>query len=109
MKTKPKKKSDRREPVWAKQRQLRGFDDRETWSLDNTIAKFVLPRLKRFVSVSNGHPGNITEAEWKKILRKMVRGFELLADGAWALDDKQHKQVDESMKLFAEWCKALWW
>lgn len=33
---------------WFIQRRRRGFDDRELWGLDFTIAKFILPRLKAF-------------------------------------------------------------
>lgn len=33
---------------WFFQFMKRGFSDRQVWSLDYTIAKFILPRLKRF-------------------------------------------------------------
>ena len=33
---------------WFIQRRRRGFDDRELWSLDHTIARYVYPRLKAF-------------------------------------------------------------
>ena len=42
-------------PKWdkfTKQRLERGFDDSETWNLDLTIAKFVLPRLESFKEYS---------------------------------------------------------
>jgi len=41
-------KNDVREKKFKKQRLKRGFDDSETWSLRDTIAKFIIPRLKRF-------------------------------------------------------------
>ena len=34
----------------------RGFSDRQLWSLDCTIAKFVAPRLKRLKEIQHGHP-----------------------------------------------------
>lgn len=39
-------KTDEREEKFSQQRIERGFDDSETWSLDCTITKFILPRLK---------------------------------------------------------------
>ena len=33
---------------WFIQRRKRGFDDRELWGLDHTIAKFIYPRIKAF-------------------------------------------------------------
>ncbi|MFW6046541.1 MAG: hypothetical protein ACOCP4_01980 [Candidatus Woesearchaeota archaeon] len=40
-----------------------GYSDRETWSLDMTIAKFVLPRLKRYKEIDPGNPHGLTERE----------------------------------------------
>lgn len=41
-------KKDKRQKLWRKQRDERGFDDTELWNLDVTMAKFILPRLKEF-------------------------------------------------------------
>lgn len=66
-------------PKWdkfTKQRLERGFDDSETWNLDLTIAKFVLPRLESFKESFMGYPGFLkNEDEWKAILEKCVRHF----------------------------------
>ena len=74
-------------PYWFFwQRITRGFNDSETWNLDYTIAKLVLPRLKRFKELTNGIPGdfsikdrpyikfpeNITDDEKTKIRDKVV-------------------------------------
>jgi len=40
-------KDDKREIDFIKQRIERGFDDSETWSLRDSMALFILPRLKR--------------------------------------------------------------
>ena len=34
------------------QRGTRGWDDSETWGLDGTLARFILPRLQRFKEVT---------------------------------------------------------
>jgi hypothetical protein len=41
-------KKDKRQKLWKKQRDERGFDDTELWNLDVTMAKFILPRLAAF-------------------------------------------------------------
>ena len=35
-----------------KQRLERGFDDSETWSLRDTIANFIIPRLERYEEIA---------------------------------------------------------
>jgi hypothetical protein len=40
----------RRLQLW-KQKLTRGFSDDELWSLDITVAKFMLPRLKRLIKI----------------------------------------------------------
>ena len=59
--------------VW--QRKTKGFDDSETWNLDNTIANFVLPRLKRYKELNGGCP--------------ILEGFEESSDKN---DDKMHEE-----------------
>lgn len=42
------KQDDKRWDKYEQQRIERGFDDSETWSLRDTIAKFIIPRLERY-------------------------------------------------------------
>lgn len=46
-------KDDERENQFRKQRMERGFDDSETWSLDYTVASFIIPRLERYQELAN--------------------------------------------------------
>lgn len=71
------------------------FKDKETWSLDYTIAQFILPRLIRYKKLNNGVPGiffideegndhimdtdNYTEIaskKWNDTLDKMIWSFD---------------------------------
>ena len=45
-------KDDDREKEFSKQRFEFGFDDSETWSLRDTIANFIIPRLERYEEIS---------------------------------------------------------
>ena len=38
------------------QKRIRGFSDRDLWSLDHTFAKFIIPRLKKFKENLYGFP-----------------------------------------------------
>ena len=102
---------DNREIEFSKQRQLRGFDDSETWSLTDTMCRFIIPRLKRFKEVNNGIPHPLTMDEWNTIIDKMLLAFELISreEGSRIWNDEESKQVDEGLDLFREWFMELWW
>lgn len=98
------------------QRLTKGWDDSDTWSLDLTIAEFVLPRLKRFKEVNNGYPGNMTAAQWDEILDKMIYAMEMIAcdDITYNKADVEEikdigNRVDEGCRLFGEYFQGLWW
>jgi hypothetical protein len=92
------------------QRRTRGWDDSDTWSLDHTIAKLVLPRIKRFKEVSICHPGHLTEQEWDDHLDKMIALFEFAAsDDRWMLPDEAYQKHQEGLDLFAKYFWNLWW
>lgn len=62
---------------YKRQRIERGFDDTELWSLDRTIAKYVLPRLIEFKKVANGYPANFDNFEdWIDVIDKMIYSFD---------------------------------
>jgi hypothetical protein len=93
------------------QRRTRGWDDSETWSLDSTIAKFVLPRIQRFRQLPKGHPGDISEEEWDNILGEIewVMSVHASEDGTWNLKlKKDWKRYRRGMRLFGEYFGSLW-
>lgn len=91
------------------QRRTRGWDDSDTWSLDFTIAKFVLPRLKRFREIDFGHPSNTSEEAWYKILDKMIYAMEFNARDGIITNRKEDKKIQEGNELFGEYFNSLWW
>jgi hypothetical protein len=102
-------KEDEREDEFSKQRLERGFDDSETWSLRDTIARFIIPRLKRFREISIAYPAEMTYEEWNSILDKMIKAFELVDDRYLTLTDEQQKEYEEGISLFKEHFMGLWW
>lgn len=103
-------KDDSRWEEFKEQRLERGFDDSETWSLDSTMARFILPRLIRFREINEGYPSTISEQEWNSILDKMILAFSLLAsDAVYFTSKEDQEKIDEGMALFAKWYQSLWW
>jgi hypothetical protein len=96
------------------QRITRGWDDSQTWNLDYEIAKFIVPRLKRFKEITIGVPCNLpsfnidqrsedadkkAEKEWDDILDKMIKGFEwLLKEDDWVFDSYSDPSLTDKAK-----------
>lgn len=74
------------------QRITKGYADSESWSLDSSTAKWILPRLKHLRNNFYGMPPNLelyktektkeyyslTEDEWRDILDKIIYAFEFV-------------------------------
>jgi len=107
--------SDPRRFNWYRQRKKRGFDDRELWSLDHTIAKFTLPRLIAFKEGRFGYPGNLTEEKWDNILDQIIWSMQAIID-EWegGLEDirdirTHEKKINKGINLFGKYFRHLWW
>lgn len=102
--------NDNREPDFSKQRIERGFDDSETWSLDTTISKFIVPRLRRFNEVKVCHPPSISMEQWTAVIDSIVLGFELkIKDTNSVITEAERKDMMKGMDLFREYFFDLWW
>lgn len=105
-------KDDKRETTFTKQRLERGFDDSETWSLRDTIADFIVPRLERFNELTVGCPVGLTENEWNQILKKILWSFKFvqgLDNMERTPTNKEWKQYQQGIRLFAKYFTNLWW
>jgi hypothetical protein len=97
------------------QRITRGFSDEITWNLDGEISKWILPRLKRFKELNNGHPNCFTWEEWNIVLDKMILAHELHSTRfEWIYEDEKqaeinHNKIKEGMYLFNKYYGDLWW
>lgn len=59
------------------------IDKYDTWNMDNTLAKIILPMLKQLKATKHGYPSGLTEKKWDYILDEMIWAFEQLnADDA---------------------------
>lgn len=96
----------------------RGFSDRQLWSLDVTIASYVLPRLKRYKEINSGlpiHPEenrSYTEKEWHEILDDMIFAMEYSVDGRMydssCIGSEGYDRHQHGIELFAKHFHNLW-
>ena len=93
------------------QKLVRGFSDDETWSLDYSLAKLILPRLVRFKKLNIGYPHGLSEHEWNAKLDGMIVAFEFLgSEERWdCYEQKKWDEVQESLNEFAKYYLNLWW
>ena len=61
---------------WFIQRGKRGWADCDWWGMDYYLISIILPMLKELKKNQHGHPADLTEEKWNKILDEMVEGFE---------------------------------
>lgn len=90
----------------------RGWNDSETWALEHSLAKLILPRLKRFQHLRIGYPADSTEKEWNDNLNEMIWGFEWYANKPWyCVDylDPDAERAYKAIQLFAKHYPMLWW
>lgn len=109
-----KMKDDSRHPQWKEERKKYGFDERETWGLDTTIAQFMYTRLMMFKECKNGHPCNMTGEEWDALLQEMIDGFGgyLIYEASFDNEDKWEIVRDnctKSFELLSKHWRELWW
>lgn len=97
----------KREKKFALQRKKRGFDDSETWNLDDTFVLFIVPRLEAFKEIVNCYPNGLTMRKWKSIIQQMIDGFKEYENRDYCGDLPE--KVDKSLILFAQYFTSLWW
>jgi hypothetical protein len=100
---------DKRWEEYKEQRHQRGFDDTELWNFDATIAKFLLPRLKRFKEITIGIPFEFSSIEeWYNELDKIITAFQLIVDDdVFEVDSKL--KIDEGLDTFRKYFFNLWY
>lgn len=91
-----------------------GFWPGETWSLDVTIAKFVIPRLEHLMANTHGYPSHFQKkfgkrgAEvWGEYMDEMLWALEQVADQEIALEDEA-KRIQKGLRKFGFWFQDLW-
>ena len=83
----------------------------DLWSLNITIANFVLPRLKRFKKENIGYPGideMDTPEKWDEALDKMILAFEyVISWDDWWLNNPRYDYLDAKSKYDNEYVTEI--
>ena len=82
-----------------------GFDDSVTWSLDESIIKFILPRLKRYHEIAFKV---IEEPDLEKDCELMIEGFELYLSDCEVTEEVRVK-INNALELLVKNFHKLWW
>lgn len=89
--------NNRQRKKWLK-KQGSYVNPKETWSLDVTLAKYIIPRLKKFKELENGYLGRDemdTPEKWDEALDKMIQAFEYVIDlDEYWIDDPKYDYTD---------------
>ena len=82
----------------------------EIWSLNYSIAVFIIPRLELFIKQTIGIPSPFkTLDEWKTVLRKMLYSMKKIASGEIPFSEKENPKFWKGLDLFHKYFLALWW
>lgn len=100
---------DKREKQFLEQRMERGFDESETWSLRDTIARFIIPRLEAYEEIANNTI--IRDKKLKKDVKYFLKAMKLISrdEGSCMWNKKEEKIVDKGLKAFPKIFMTLWW
>jgi hypothetical protein len=90
-----------------------GFHYEDTWNLDCTIIKFILPRLAYLRDTTSGYPNNLDSyEEWIDILNEILDGFEsylIIMEGeVSASKDIGQNKFKKAFELFTKYFCNLW-
>lgn len=83
---------------------------KELYNLDQTISKFIYPRLKKFKENTEGMPVGLSEKDWNKILNKMIYAFKKCSSNSYYdMNAKTIQKVEMGLDLFRRFYRDLWW
>jgi hypothetical protein len=101
--------NDKRDEPYSKDRIERGFDDSETWSMDYTFAKFMLPRLKRYQEIANDFL--IRDGELVSEIDELIAALEIIVDkdSDWRWNNDETEKVMKGIENFPKVFGSLWW
>lgn len=108
---------DPRQERWQKQREIYGFDDRETWSLNFAFYCWLYERLKMYLEV------NFVDLEFHKFeyegeeltqqecIDRMLKGCEMYFkhEDSWNISEEDWKTISDVTKIWAIVWPAMWW
>jgi hypothetical protein len=112
MKWRRKVDNARREVKWARQRVVRGWDDRAMWSLDDHLAKTLGEQLVWMSKILHGHPCDYPDKEWTADLLKhgeALLNYQRLHYESYGDDwDAAYRPAQDALRWVADNLASLW-
>jgi hypothetical protein len=96
--------NDDRQEQWQEQFATYGFDNTELWNLDMTIARFIRPRLERYLEVT---PLDFNEAEILD-LQTIVQALKLIEKDV-ILKAEEADLAEKGISLLPQYFFRLWY
>jgi len=87
-----------------------GINDRDVWDFDAYLCDVIVKGLTILKKDQHGHPCDLTEKEWKKILNKIIRGFDLAKNSIIdpRLRAKNYQKIHSGFVLLEKYFFHLW-
>jgi hypothetical protein len=87
------------------------YVDSLTWSLDVTIAKMLLPLVKRFKHNYLKNIDPVSTGLTRDKLNDIVYALEHISGEKvwWGLNTKQEERIDRGCELFGKYLRHMWW
>lgn len=128
-----KPEGSERDETFEKEREIYGFDNRETWSLDTVFYMWLYERLKMFVEIGgqvvdlNFHKFNFKGKEYTQLelINMMIERLEYFFNedardskineyrkqgmGIFEADNKAYEPIKEIGEIWALVLPAMWW
>jgi len=109
-------KDDSRQERWIKEREIYGFDEKETWSMDFTFKLWLYKRLSMYNEI-NGVDTSFHKYEFKgktitfqECIDRMLDGLKIeLTTDEYRRTDDQKEKVEDIVNIFALCLPSLWW
>lgn len=107
--------NSKRSETWQKEKELYGFDSRETWCLDYSFALWIYERLMMYKEV-NCIDMKFHKFEFDKrvltleeCIDKMIEGFKIKILYGYSGSEDDYKKINDAVKLFSITYNYLWW
>lgn len=91
--------------LYEQQREKKGWDDTETFALDVTFARFIIPRLKKLLELKQEYI--LMKEDEIQAIKDMISGFEIAANDE--IETKNYHLVQRALFLFGAWFHKLGW
>jgi hypothetical protein len=102
--------TDERRFRWLKEREKYGYDSTDLWSLDITIMKFMIPRLKDIVRIRSGT--FLKQDLFIFEMNTVIKFFEIYLDfnsSEYITPKERDEMYDEAFSLFVKNFPRLWY